>query len=103
MRTINLDLSLKNLKNEDLKDGDESAKIGKLAANFLSVSLPADLKKNAARQYNLAMKIYNGTGEMNLEDADYDLIMDAVTKNELKYTNLIVGQLLSILNSLEKK
>lgn len=89
---INLKESIKNLKGEEMKEGDRVITIGGICANALISTSPKEAKEKMDN-YELAKKLFNET-EVDLTPEEMVGIKKAV--NEI-YGTLVVGQIFEML------
>jgi len=87
--------SIKNLKGEDIKDGDVDFTIGKALSNILLESKTGGKMK----MFNMATKCYNGE-VLELDDSDLALVKTSVEATAL-YNNLANGQILIALEAVK--
>jgi hypothetical protein len=97
MKKINFGTVLKNLKGEDIKDKDGVLTAGDVVSNILSASKPANPQKDVIKQYKLALKVVDSKEDADFEDAEVEMMVEVMRRNELQYTTLIAGQVLTIL------
>lgn len=75
MKKVMLNCSILNLKGDIIKDQTgKELKINELVANYLSSSKKT---KDAMRKFRIAQAMYLD-GDMELEDADYKMVKEAV-------------------------
>jgi len=77
MKKVNFYRLLVNLKGESVKDQEtgEPLLISKMVGNLL---VGSKAQKDAIRQMDVARKIYNSDGEIELEDADLETVKKVV-------------------------
>ncbi len=102
MKKLNVNITIKNLKGDEIKVGDETMTIGQVIANSLSASKVSDPTKNATKQYHLALKVYGAKEIIEVEESEFDLIKEVMGRNELQYTTLIIGQIFELFEDAEK-
>lgn len=96
MKKVNLYKPILTLKGEPIKDS--STESGNLMANEVVANMVSNSKadQKPVRQMEVARKIYNATGEIELEDADYERMKSAI-KNSGS-SALVVSQIEIMLN-----
>ena len=98
MRKINFNQPVLSLKNEPMIVDKEPMNIKYIVANLLSTS---KAEKSAIRQLDLALRIYNSEKEINIEDADYEIIKKIIEKSGI--STLISGRILKVMEGADKK
>lgn len=94
MKSIKLNGSVVDLKGEAVKVEGKELKMNEVVSNLLATSK----SKDAMRKLSVAQALYLD-GDMEVEDADYKLIKDAVTEGN--GTALVVGQILKAMGEKE--
>lgn len=99
MKKINLCIPLKTVLGENMRDGTKAITLmNTIVANQIA---GAKGKKNAIRQWEVALKIAGAKGEMELEDADFELMKEAI--KESGSSVIIMGQILKVIERSESK
>lgn len=94
MKIINFNKPIKLLDGKNMKDGtNKDASMKEILANML---VQAKAEKNAVRQLDTALSIMNAKGNIELEDQDFDVIKNIVTKSGGSV--ILVGQILKVLD-----
>lgn len=92
MVKVILSTNLKELNGSDTKVNGKSITLGEAAGNVLSSSAA---KQSSIKQYDLALKLYQTKGMMELEDAEVELIEEMLKIG--KVSTLAAGQILKAL------
>lgn len=79
-------------------DGRTTVSAGKLIANALAGGQSSE----PARAMDVALKIYNASNEITLEEADFAMVKDAIDKNQ-GFSNLAKAAVLEVLNGAKDK
>ena len=98
MKKLNLTKEIKELSGETVigKDG-KPLMLNEVLGNLIC---QAKAENDAVRQLTVAQAIYGAKGEIELEDADFDMLEKVVAKSPL--TTLVAAQVLSILKEAKK-
>jgi hypothetical protein len=91
---INFDQAITNLDGKNVVSEGQDVVIKNIVSNTLCLTTPKK-KEDTIKQLNLAMKIYNSTDEVEVEDAEIKLIEDAMMQSQL--TTLVLGQILKLI------
>jgi predicted extracellular nuclease len=91
---INFDQAITNLDGKNVVSEGQDVVIKNIVSNTLCLATPKK-KEDTIKQLNLAMKIYNSTEEIEVEDAEIKLIEDAMMQSQL--TTLVLGQILKLI------
>lgn len=75
MKTVNFAVAIRNLQGETLKDQNKEAFV---ASKVLADGLIQVKAQQPMRQMEIARKIYESKGPIQLEDADFKLVEDAI-------------------------
>jgi hypothetical protein len=91
---INFDQAITNLDGKNVVSEGKDIIMKNIVSNTLCLATPKK-KEDTIKQLNLAMKIYNSTEEIEVEDAEIKLIEDAMMQSQL--TTLVLGQILKLI------
>jgi len=94
-RKINFNIPITDLEGKPMKQGAETMKVNEILANMMSIAKPV---KSAIRQMDIALKIYNGKEEVEVDDEDIEMMKQIV--NQSNTSALVAGHILRLL---EKK
>jgi hypothetical protein len=92
MKKINFNVPVTNLDGKPMMDGKDQVKVSRLVANMLCA---AKADKDAIRQLDMALKIYNSTDVLELDDEDVEIVKKTVRQSQA--TALVAGQILKLL------
>ena len=100
MKKLNFNLPITNLKGEPMNQGGEKMMMHEIIANMLSIAKPVDSNK-AVRQLDVALKLYNSKGEIELDDNDVTMIKKITEASGT--STLIIGQIIKIIEAKPEK
>ena len=89
MKWIDFNVPMLDLKGKPAKQGTEEVKMKELVGNLLS---GATTPKASIRVYNMALKIYNSVGEIEIEDNDFNTLEQVIENSSTN--NITKGQIL---------
>lgn len=98
MKKANFYQTVKSLNGKDITESDKPLRISKVLGNALSRS-PVTESEDAIRKQNLAHAIWNSTGPMQFEDADWKIIVNFVKKSN--FMTILAAKLQDIINKAE--
>jgi hypothetical protein len=92
VKKVNFNTTIKDLDGKEIKQGTEKLLIKNMVSNCL---LGLRKQANPIEILDLALKIYNAKKDLELDDNDIKIIVDAIKEGE--YPVLILGQILKLL------
>lgn len=99
MKKINFNQPITNLEGKPMMQGKDKMMVNKIVANLLSISKPYKQDK-AIRQFDIALKIYNANGVLEIDDEDIAMIKAILNKADT--STLVQGQISKILDKGEE-
>ena len=97
MKSVNFNITVAHLTGRELKDDGGEVLLKKIVGNLM-VQMKA--KRDALRQYDIASKIYSSEGELQLEDADFELVKSCVEESGI---SLVESAILRCMEQKDKK
>lgn len=91
---VNLSVSLKNLRGETILDNGKEIMLNEYVANMI---VNEEAKDNPMQSFELAGKLYNATGEIEIAESEKEIIKRVCTSGRM--TILFAAQILTIINN----
>lgn len=102
MKTLDFKKKIVDLNGNDVVENDKVLTVGSCIVNILSIGT-ATQPVNIPIQYDLSLRIHKATKVFDLEDAEYNIIKELASKNEAKYVNLVLAQIVKAVSDAKTK
>jgi len=109
MKTLKIGKPLSTFSGQPMtdnqKDGDDkSIKVKDILVQYVGQLFEGENKERVLLAYRVAQKIYDCQGKnLDLEDAEFKLVVDATEKPKMGHGPLIMGPVYEVLEAAEEK
>jgi hypothetical protein len=109
MKSLEINTPIKTFQGKEVQDGmkegeDKIIRIKDLLIQYVGQLFEGENKARVLLAYKIAQKIYNHEGDdkLELEDAEFKLVVDATNKPKMGHGPMILGPVLEALEQAEK-